>query len=84
MRAERVEWFANRDPLRPEISALLDIGVFLPLEDKDPNGCQVFVIRTAAHCTRKHSQNDVLKVSKNGWNKANSSSFSRHIFRYAK
>lgn len=62
MRTERVEWFSNRDPFRPEISELLDIGVFLPLENKDPSGCQVFIVRTGAHDTKRHNQNDMLKV----------------------
>lgn len=71
MRAERIEWFSNRDPFRPEINELLDIGVFLPLEQKDKNGCQIFIIRTAAHSPKKHSQNDVLKVSKQSKEKKN-------------
>lgn len=62
MRAERIEWFAKRDPFATEIQELLDIGVFLPLKEKDENGCQIFVIRTGVHSTKKHQQNDVLKV----------------------
>lgn len=62
MRAERVEWFSNRNPFDPIIQELLDIGVFLPLKDKDSNGCQIFIIRTGAHSAKKHQQNDVLKV----------------------
>lgn len=45
MRMERVEWFTNRDPFLPEIRALLDIGVFLPLNVKDDQNRQVFIIR---------------------------------------
>lgn len=45
MRLERVEWFANRDPFRPEIQELLDLGVFLPLKEKDDQNRQVFIIR---------------------------------------
>ncbi len=45
MRMERVEWFSNRDPFRPEIVELLDLGVFLPLKDKDTDNRQVFIIR---------------------------------------
>lgn len=63
MRAERIEWFTNRNPFASEIQELLDIGVFLPLKEKDVNGCQIFIIRTGAHSTKKHLQNDVLKVS---------------------
>ncbi|XP_055906223.1 retinol-binding protein pinta [Eupeodes corollae] len=64
MRAERTEWFANRDPFLPEIQELLSIGVFLPLEEKDDLCRQVVIIRTSAHNPRVHSQNNVFKVSK--------------------
>lgn len=63
MRGERIEWFSKRDPFAPEIQELLDIGVFLPLKDKDENGCQIFIIRTGVHTAKKHQQNDVLKAS---------------------
>lgn len=62
LRAERIEWFADRNPFNPEINELLDLGLFLPLEKKDVNNYQVFIIRTGVHDTRKHDQNDVLKV----------------------
>lgn len=64
MRAERTEWFANRDPFLPEIQELLNIGVFLPLEERDEHNRQVVIIRTSAHNPKVHSQNDVFKVSK--------------------
>lgn len=62
MRAERIEWFADRNPMKPELEELLDLGLFLPLPTKDVNNYQVFVIRTGVHDTSKHEQNDVLKV----------------------
>lgn len=62
MRAERIEWFTGRNPLAPNIAELLDLGLFLPLETKDINNYQVFIIRTGVHDTKKHEQNDVLKV----------------------
>lgn len=65
LRAERIEWFSDRDPFRPELMEILDLGVFLPLKEKDPNGSQVFIIRTGVHNTKKHDQNNVLKVIKN-------------------
>lgn len=65
LRAERCEWFSQRDPFRPELLEILDLGVFLPLKEKDPSGSQVFIIRTGAHNTKKHDQNDVLKVNEN-------------------
>lgn len=62
LRAERIEWFVDRNPFNPEINELLDLGLFLPLEKKDVNNYQVFIIRTGVHDTKKHEQNDVLKV----------------------
>lgn len=63
MRAERLEWFANRDPFDAKIAALFDLGLFLPLANKDVNNSQVFVIRTGVHNALKHKQNDVFKVN---------------------
>lgn len=67
MRAERIEWFADRNPFQPEIMEILKIGVFLPLKEKGPDGSQIFIIRTGAHDTKKHDQNNVLKVSCSRW-----------------
>lgn len=64
MRAARTEWFSQRDPFAPSVAALLDIGVFLPLRQKDEQQRQVLIIRTAAHDPRQHRQNDVFKVGK--------------------
>lgn len=62
MRAERIEWFADRNPLKPELAELLNLGLFIPLHVKDVNNNQVFIIRTGVHDTHKHDQNNVLKV----------------------
>ena len=62
MKTERIEWFANRNPFAPEIQELLELGVFLPLKEKDSENRQIYIIRTAAHNPKKHSQNDVFKV----------------------
>lgn len=64
MRAERPEWFANRNPLSEKVSQILRLGCFLPLLQPDTDNRLVVVIRTAAHNPRKHSQNDVFKVCK--------------------
>ncbi|XP_043654745.1 retinol-binding protein pinta [Drosophila teissieri] len=63
MRAERPEWFDNRDPQLPEIQELLKLGVFLPI-GPDAEQRMVVVIRTAAHDPKLHSQNNVFKTSK--------------------
>lgn len=62
MRRERTEWFENRDPFSSEMVELMDIGVFLPLPEKDEFNRQVFIIRVAAHDPKRHTQNDVFKV----------------------
>lgn len=49
MRMERVEWFQNRDPFVPEIEELFDLGVFLPLKEKDDQKRQVFIIRKSSY-----------------------------------
>ncbi|XP_053945240.1 retinol-binding protein pinta [Anastrepha ludens] len=64
MRAERVEWFANRDPFLPELQELLELGVFLPVGGVDSKNRKVVIIRAAAHDPKLHSQNNVFKVSK--------------------
>lgn len=64
MRAERLEWFEERDPFNLKLVELLDIGVFLPLKQRDANNRLVVIIRTAAHNPKIHSQNDVFKIGK--------------------
>lgn len=64
MRAERLEWFSDRNPFAPEIQELLDLGVFLPLKHKDDENRKVVIIRVAAHDPKKHLQNNVFKTGK--------------------
>lgn len=82
MRAERIEWFDKRNPFLPELVELMDLGVFLPLRIKDDQNRQIFVIRTAAHDPKQHSQNDVFKVGdvtrKNAARHSNNSFMSRY------
>ncbi|CAH0388346.1 unnamed protein product [Bemisia tabaci] len=62
MRANVPEWFSNRDPLLPELQALLDLGVFLPLLNKDSLGRQVILVRAGGHDPRVHSQENIFKL----------------------
>lgn len=62
MRAERIEWFDNCNPMLPEIQELLKLGVFLPVDGVDDQRRKVVIIRTAAHDPKLHSQNNVFKV----------------------
>ncbi|XP_075147754.1 prolonged depolarization afterpotential (PDA) is not apparent [Haematobia irritans] len=64
MRAERTEWFSNRDPFLHEIQELLELGVFLPVPGVDEKQRKVVIIRTAVHDPKVHSQNNVFKVMK--------------------
>lgn len=64
IRSARTEWFQNRDPFLPEMQELLDIGVFLPLRQKDTQNRQVVIIRTAAHSPKYHTQDNVFKLDK--------------------
>ncbi|XP_058115816.1 retinol-binding protein pinta [Anopheles ziemanni] len=63
-REKLTEWFKDRNPRRPEIQELLEIGVFLPLHQKDALNRQVVIIRTSAHNPQKHKQDNVFKVDK--------------------
>ncbi|XP_013101214.1 retinol-binding protein pinta [Stomoxys calcitrans] len=64
MRAERTEWFSNRDPTLPEIQELLELGVLLPVPGVDEKQQKVVIIRTAVHDPKVHTQNNVFKVMK--------------------
>lgn len=64
IRNARTEWFRNRNPFLSEMQELLDIGVFLPLRQKDALNRQVVIIRTAAHSPKYHSQDNVFKLDK--------------------
>lgn len=64
MRAERTEWFSNRDPFLKDVQDLLTLGVFLPIDGVDEEQRKVVIVRTAVHDPKLHSQNNVFKVSK--------------------
>nr|AEE63058.1 unknown [Dendroctonus ponderosae] len=63
MKRDRPEWFSNRNPLLPEIQALVKLGAFVPLKHTQDNK-MVIIIRTAAHDPKIHTWNDVFKVGK--------------------
>ncbi|XP_073969356.1 retinol-binding protein pinta-like isoform X2 [Rhodnius prolixus] len=62
LRGTAPEWFHNRNPNLPEIQKLLEIGVFLPLLERDDKGRMIIFIRVAAHNPYLHKQDDVFKV----------------------
>ncbi|XP_055617428.1 retinol-binding protein pinta isoform X2 [Toxorhynchites rutilus septentrionalis] len=61
IRTNRIEWFKNRNPYIESVQELLELGVFLPLKQKDENNRQVVIIRTAAHNPKCHKQDNVFK-----------------------
>ncbi|KAB0794538.1 hypothetical protein PPYR_11653 [Photinus pyralis] len=63
MKGERTEWFVDRNPLLPEISELVRMGVFVPLRKFSDNK-MVVIIRTATHDPKVHKQDDVFKAGK--------------------
>lgn len=62
LRGTSPEWYENRNPYLPEIQKLLEIGVFLPLLERDDKGRTIIFIRVAAHNPYIHKQDDVFKV----------------------
>ncbi|XP_046609735.1 retinol-binding protein pinta isoform X1 [Neodiprion virginianus] len=64
LRATVPEWFANRDPLLPELQEMFQMGVFLPLRKFDHEGRLVVIIRASVHDPSKHKQSNVFKAGK--------------------
>lgn len=61
-RGQVKEWYSDRDPLRPELNSLLDIGTFLPLPGIDDQGRKIVLIRATLHNPQKHKQDDIFKI----------------------
>lgn len=61
-RSRVTEWYDDRDPLRPELLDLLNLGTLLPLPGLDDEGRKVIIIRATIHDPNKHKQDDVFKV----------------------
>ncbi|XP_028135098.2 retinol-binding protein pinta [Diabrotica virgifera virgifera] len=61
LRRDNAKWFTDRDPTNPELAEIIKVGVFIPLRKLYKNQV-VFLIRTAAHDPKKHSQENVFKV----------------------
>ncbi|XP_011871613.1 PREDICTED: alpha-tocopherol transfer protein-like [Vollenhovia emeryi] len=56
------EWYMNKDPCRPELQELLDMGVFLPLRKPDGQGRLVIVVCSARHDPKKHELADIFTI----------------------
>ncbi|XP_063977676.1 retinol-binding protein pinta isoform X2 [Diachasmimorpha longicaudata] len=57
------EWFANRDPMIPELQDMFKMGIFLPLQGVDDQGRIVVILRVCIHNPAQHSISSVLKAS---------------------
>ncbi|XP_071627547.1 retinol-binding protein pinta-like [Temnothorax longispinosus] len=56
------EWYMNRDPFRPELQELLDLGIVLPLRKPDSQGRLVIILRGTRHDPTKHKISDIAKI----------------------
>ncbi|XP_071627562.1 retinol-binding protein pinta-like [Temnothorax longispinosus] len=61
-RSNLPEWYMNRDPFRPELQELLDLGTVLPLRKPDSQGRLVIILYGTRHDPTKHKISDVAKI----------------------
>ncbi|XP_014254578.1 retinol-binding protein pinta-like [Cimex lectularius] len=55
-------WFKDRNPNLNDISALLEIGLFLPVLQRDSKGRCIIIVRSVKHDPKVHSIDSVFKV----------------------
>ncbi|XP_039302689.1 retinol-binding protein pinta-like [Solenopsis invicta] len=56
------EWYTNKDPFRPEMQELLDLGIFVPLRKPDSQGRIVFLIRPTLNDPNVHEIPNIIKI----------------------
>nr|XP_012222898.1 PREDICTED: alpha-tocopherol transfer protein-like [Linepithema humile] len=61
-RSDLPEWFADKDPLRPELQELLDIGLFLPLRKLDDQKRMVIFVRVGRQNPSTEKLSDLIKI----------------------
>ncbi|XP_071652791.1 retinol-binding protein pinta-like [Temnothorax longispinosus] len=61
-RSNLPEWYLNKDPFRPELQELLDLGICLPLRKPDSQGRLIFIMRITLHDPRRHQVPDIFKI----------------------
>ncbi|XP_011704760.1 PREDICTED: alpha-tocopherol transfer protein-like [Wasmannia auropunctata] len=61
-RCQSPEWCTNKDPFRPELQELLDLGIFLLLRKPDHQGRLVIIVRGTRHDPRRHNISDIIKI----------------------
>ncbi|XP_046384866.1 uncharacterized protein LOC124155192 [Ischnura elegans] len=57
------EFFTDRDPMKPEIQKILNLGVMLPLPEPDELGRRIFVFRSGRYDTNEFNITDICKVN---------------------
>ncbi|XP_011871619.1 PREDICTED: alpha-tocopherol transfer protein-like isoform X2 [Vollenhovia emeryi] len=57
------EWFLNKDPFRPEMQELLDMGLILCLRKPDSQGRLVIIVRCTQHDPSRHKLLDITKIA---------------------
>ncbi|XP_071443193.1 retinol-binding protein pinta-like [Hetaerina americana] len=57
------EYFNDRDPMKPEIQKILDLGVMLPLPEPDDLGRKVFLVRMGIQNPNETHMSDIIKVN---------------------
>ncbi|XP_011164676.1 retinol-binding protein pinta [Solenopsis invicta] len=56
------EWYTNKDPFRPELQELLDLGIHVPLRKPDSQGRLVLLMRISRYDPNIHEISNVIKV----------------------
>ncbi|XP_046386011.1 retinol-binding protein pinta-like [Ischnura elegans] len=57
------DFFNDRDPLRPEIQKILNLGVMLPLPESDELGRRIFLFRSGRYDPNEFNISDICKVN---------------------
>ncbi|XP_011164680.2 retinol-binding protein pinta [Solenopsis invicta] len=61
-RSDLPEWYTNKDPFRPELQELLEMGLILPLRKPDSQGRLILIMHCTRHNPRRHKIPDLAKI----------------------
>ncbi|KAL6262978.1 hypothetical protein P5V15_005767 [Pogonomyrmex californicus] len=62
LRSNIPEWYTNKDPFRPELQILLNLGIFFFLRKPDNEGRMVFFVRPSLFEPKISKLSDVIKI----------------------
>ncbi|KAL6252091.1 hypothetical protein P5V15_015076 [Pogonomyrmex californicus] len=62
LRSNIPEWYTNKDPFRPELQILLNLGIFFFLRKPDNEGRMVFFARPSLFEPKISKLSDVIKI----------------------